>query len=102
MINLVKQHVQELGLLCQKHHVQRLELFGSAVTGRFDTQASDLGFLVEFLPLAEGQYADAYFNLLFDLRDLFGREVDLVTVDSIKNPYFIQAVNRQKELLYAA
>ena len=65
MIELVKQHVQELKSLCQKHHVERLEVFGSAVTGQFDTQSSDLDFLVEFLPLAEGQYADAYFDLLF-------------------------------------
>ena len=102
MIELVKQHVQELESLCRKHHVGRLELFGSAVSDEFDTQASDLDFLVEFLPLAEGQYADAYFDLLFDLQELFGRDVDLVTVNSIKNPYFIEAINQQKELLYAA
>lgn len=102
MIELVKQHVQELKSLCQKHHVERLEVFGSAVTGQFDTQSSDLDFLVEFLPLAEGQYADAYFDLLFELQDLFGRDVDLVTANSIKNPYFVQAINQQKELLYAA
>jgi len=102
MIDLIKQHVQEIESLCQKHHVRRFELFGSGVTGTFDAGQSDLDFLVEFLPLAEGQYADAYFDLLFDLQDLFGRDVDLVTVNSIKNPYFIQAINQQKELLYAA
>lgn len=102
MIELVKQHVQELESLCQKHHVARLELFGSAVTGNFDRQSSDLDFLIEFLPLSDGQYADAYFDLLFGLQDLFGRNVDLVTANSIKNPYFIQAINQQKELLYAA
>ncbi|MHC4386550.1 MAG: nucleotidyltransferase family protein [Planctomycetota bacterium] len=102
MIKLLQEHVQELTLLCQKHHVQRFEVFGSAATGQFDTQFSDLDFLVEFLPLVEGQYADAYFDLLFELQDLFGRDVDLVTVNSIKNPYFTQAINQQKELLYAA
>jgi predicted nucleotidyltransferase len=102
MIELVKQHVREIESLCQKHHVRRLELFGSAVSNKFDTQSSHLDFLVEFLPLAEGQYADTYFDLLFDLQDLFGRGIDLVTANSIKNPYFIQAINQQKELLYAA
>ena len=77
-------------------------MFGSAVTRDFDIQNSDLDFLVEFLPLPEGQYADAYFDLLFDLQGLFGRDVDLVTVAAIKNPYFIQSINQQKELLYAA
>ncbi len=102
MIELVKQRVQDLELLCEKYHVGQLDLFGSAATGQFDAQTSDLDFLVEFLPLAEGQYADAYFDLLFELQELFGRDVDLVTVNSIKNPYFIQAINQQKELLYAA
>jgi predicted nucleotidyltransferase len=102
MIELIQQHVHEIESLCEKHCVARLELFGSAVTGKFNRLASDLDFLVEFLPLAEGQYADAYFDLLFALQDLFGRDVDLVTVNSIKNPYFIQVIDQQKELLYAA
>ena len=102
MIELVKQHVQELELLCQKHRVGQLELFGSAVTGEFDIQTSDLDFLVEFLPLEEGEYANAYFDLLFDLQDLFGRDIDLVVAEAIKNKYFIQAINQHRELLYAA
>jgi hypothetical protein len=102
MIELVKQHVQEIESLCQKYKVARLDMFGSAAAGGFDTKTSDLDFLVEFLPLQEGQYADVYFDLLFDLQDLFERRVDLVTANSIKNPYFIQAINQQKELLYAA
>ena len=102
MIELVEQHVQELVSLCHNCHGRLFELFGSAVTGEFDTQASDLDFLVEFLPLGEGQYADAYFDLLFELQDLFGRDVDLVVAGAIKNPYFIQAVNQHRELLYAA
>ena len=102
MIELVKKHHQALDSLCVKYRVGRLELFGSAVTGEFDIQNSDLDFLVEFLPLDEGQYADAYFDLLFELQDLFGREVDLVVAAAIKNKYFIQAINQHRELLYAA
>jgi predicted nucleotidyltransferase len=102
MIDLVKQHVEELESLCEKHHVARLELFGSAVTGKFDIHASDLDFLVEFLPLKEGQYADAYFGLLFALQALFGRPVDLVMPEAITNRYFLQAINRHRETLYAA
>lgn len=102
MIELVKQHVQEIESLCEKHHVCRLDVFGSAVTGEFDTQTSDLDFLVEFLPLQEGQYADAYFGLLFDLQALFGRPVDLVMPEAITNRYFLQAINQHRETLYAA
>lgn len=102
MIELVQQHVRELEVLCEKYHVQRLELFGSAVTGEFASASSDLDFLVTFLPLQEGQYADAYFDLLFDLQELFSRDVDLVVAEAIQNPYFKQAIDQHRELLYAA
>ncbi len=102
MIDLIKQHHQALEALCVEYRVERLELFGSAVTGAFDAHDSDLDFLVTFLPLQQGQYADAYFDLLFNLQELFGREVDLVVAEAIKNPYFIQAINQHRELLYAA
>ncbi len=102
MIELVKQYRQTLDTLCRKYRVSRLEVFGSAAAGGFDEQASDIDFLVEFLPIEPGQSADAYFGLLFDLQDLFGRPIDLVMPTAIKNPYFLQSINQSRELLYAA
>ena len=88
--------------LCRDHHVQRLELFGSAATGQDRPGESDLDFLVEFDQVPTGAYANAYFGLLESLQQLFGRPVDLVVASAIKNPYFRQAVERTKTLLYAA
>lgn len=88
--------------LCRDHHVQRLELFGSAATGQDRPGKSDLDFLVEFDHLPAGGYADAYFGLLESLQRLFERPVDLVVASAIRNPYFRQAVERTKTLLYAA
>ena len=80
-----------------------MALFGSAIADAFfDSEASDLDFLVEFQPLEQGQYADTYFGLLAALEELFQRPVDLLMVRAIKNPYFIQAINQTRELLYAA
>lgn len=102
MIDLVRNKQQSLEAFCRKHRVKRLEVFGSAVAGGFDASSSDLDFLVEFLPLEEGQYADAYFGLLFDLQDLFGRSIDLVMPEAIQNRYFLQSINQHRETLYAA
>ena len=83
--------------------VRRLELFGSAATGDgFRDGESDLDFLVEFLPLEPGTHADAYFGLLAALEDLLQRPVDLVMVRAIGNPYFLESVNRTRQVLYAA
>jgi predicted nucleotidyltransferase len=83
--------------LYRRHHVRRLELFGSAVSEEFDAEASDLDFLVEFQPLAPGDRADAYFGLLHGLEDLFARKIDLVTIQAIRNPWSRRAVDRQRE-----
>src|SRR5262249_50352650 len=64
MLQLIEHHRPELEGLCRSHHVSRLELFGSAVSGEFDDASSDLDFLVEFQPLGPGDRADAYFGLL--------------------------------------
>jgi predicted nucleotidyltransferase len=88
--------------LCRDFRVRRLELFGSAAAGKDRPGESDLDFLVEFELLPPGRYADAFFGLLEALQRLFNRPVDLVVASAIKNPYFREAVEQTKTLLYAA
>lgn len=98
----ISQSKAAIEKLCRDHHVQRLELFGSAATGHDRLGKSDVDFLVEFNRLPAGGYANAYFGLLEALQQLFGRPVDLVVGSAIKNPYFRQAVEGTKTPLYAA
>lgn len=88
--------------LCRRHRVRRLDLFGSAATGAFDPARSDLDFLVEFQELQPGTYFDAYFGLREGLEALFGREVDLVTLPSLRNPYFRKRVMAERRPLFQA
>jgi predicted nucleotidyltransferase len=103
MISLIKENREALTKLCMKYRVQCLELFGSALTDKnFDIKTSDLDFLVEFLPLKQGEYADTYFGLLKSLENLFNRHVDLVMTGAIKNRYFLEVINKNRKVLYAA
>ena len=103
MNRLIEDKREELNQLCSTYHVQRLELFGSASTGRqFEKHDSDLDFLVEFLPLQPGEYFDTYFGLLEAMQNLFQRHVDLVMTRAIRNPYFLKSINRSRKVLYAA
>ena len=99
---LIRDRLDELGGLCARHSVRRLELFGSAAGESFDPEASDLDFLVEFQDLAPGRHADAYFGLLEGLEDLFERPVDLVETKAIRNPYFLQGIQSSRVTVYAA
>ena len=103
MISFIEENYESLKSLCKKYRVKRFEVFGSVLTGEgFDAEKSDLDFLVEFLPLQPGEHADAYFGLLEALQDLFKRHVDLVMPRAIKNPYFLESINKSRELIYAA
>jgi uncharacterized protein len=97
----IAKHRAALEQLCRHYRVRRLELFGSVAVGQDRPGESDLDFLVDFEPLAAGTYADTYFGLREALEQLFGRSVDLVVASAIKNPYFRQAVEQTRALLYA-
>ncbi len=89
--------------VCARRGVRQLHLFGSAVNnGAFDPQTSDLDFLVEFVELTPTEHADAFFGLMEDLEELFGRVVDLVEERAIRNPYFRQAITKNQVHLYHA
>lgn len=103
MLDLIEDRRDVLARICEQYRVRCLELFGSALTERqFDPDNSDLDFLVEFLPLEEGEHANAYFGLLEAIEDLFGRRIDLVMIRAVRNPYFAQAIDRSREVIYAA
>ena len=102
MNRLIEEKRAELENICRHRHVRQMEVFGSATRDDFDLTHSDLDFLVAFEALAPGEHADAYFGLLEDLHHLFARPVDLVVSSAIKNPYFRQAVESSKMLVYAA
>ena len=93
---------EQLEVLCQRLQVRRLDVFGSAVRGDFDNERSDLDFLVEFAPKNFEGAADRFFGLMEGLEELFGRKVDLLDVDGVRNPYFIAEASKHRITLYAA
>jgi predicted nucleotidyltransferase len=101
MIPSIEAKRDALAELCLRCQVRSLEVFGSAATGKLRDD-SDLDFLVDFRPTDSMSLADQYFALLEALEELFGRKVDLLTRRSLRNPYFVDSVERTRQLLYAA
>ncbi|QQE65213.1 putative nucleotidyltransferase [Leptolyngbya sp. BL0902] len=77
---LLQEHDQEL------YHfgVKRCGIFGSFVRDAKIHPQSDVDILVAFEP--DQKTFDNFMNLSFFLEDLFGRTIDLVTVESL-SPY---------------
>jgi predicted nucleotidyltransferase len=102
VIAVLEGNLEHFVDICQKRHVRRLALFGSATGAGFDPVRSDVDLLVDFLPMLPREHADNYFGLLEDLEGLLGLPVDLVEERPVKNPFFIQMVEQTRVLLYAA
>lgn len=86
---------------CKRHGVERLRIFGSALTDRFDQEGSDIDLLVDFAPGNDNLFHD-YFDLKFELERITGHPVDLVDASTVRNPYFKASAFRSAEDLYAA
>jgi predicted nucleotidyltransferase len=102
MIELIKDNIKAIQDVCRKHHVRSLYLIGSATQKENFSSLSDIDFLYRFRKneIAEMDYADNYFDLLFSLQELLHRKVDLVAEEKMTNPYFIDSVNKGKLIVY--
>ena len=100
MLHEVEQKGQALADLCRRYRIHRLRLFGSAATGTFAPEASDLDFVAEFADTQSPDYADCYFDFAEVLERLFNRRVDVITPRSIRNPYFRTQVERTAQVIY--
>lgn len=102
MVELLHTHKNAIISLCQRYHVKELSVFGSAARESDFTSKSDVDFLVEFDREKIRQPAKAYFGLLFGLEDLLQRDIDLAEAGTIKNPYVLKTVEKDRKLFYAA
>lgn len=98
-MKVIENHIENLRSLCAKYNVDKIYLFGSALTSGF-SKKSDLDFLVKFKPIELSIYFDNYIKFKNELKNLFGREVDLVEEQTLRNPILIKSINRNKELIY--
>ncbi len=99
----IAEQVPRISDLCRQHHVRRLEVFGSAARGSdFDLGRSDVDFLVEFDPDPALNRFEIYFALKQSLEELLHRDVDLVTLGAVVNPYVLASIDRSRELVHGA
>jgi hypothetical protein len=98
-MSIVDNHIASIKKLCEIHNVDKMYLFGSALNSNFNSE-SDIDFLVKFKPFDLSYYFDNYLNFKENLESLFGRQVDLLEEQTLKNPILIKSINKSKELVY--
>ena len=89
---------EKIGAFCQKHHIARLSVFGSALTEDFGPD-SDVDFLVEFAP----GHVPGYIGLAgmeLELSAIIGRKADIRTPAELSK-YFRDDVMATAVVQYA-
>ena len=100
MVAIIQDKIKDVEALCKQYGVTKLELFGSAATGEFNEETSDLDFLIEFDYSKPMGASNQYFGFLRAMEDLFGRSVDLVCAKAMRNRFFIESVNQSRTPIY--
>ena len=100
MIDIVTNHLDDIAALCRRYGVRRLDLFGSAATGAFDPETSDLDFVATFADTPAPNYGERYLDFADALEALFDRPLDVLNENMIGGPYFRQAVDATRQPVY--
>ncbi len=98
-MGIIDNNIENLKKLCALYNVEKMYLFGSALNSNFNDK-SDVDLLVKFKPIELSLYFDNYINFKEKLESLFGREVDLLEEQTLRNPILIKSINQSKELIY--
>ncbi len=84
---------------CERNHIRKLSVFGSAVRGQLKPD-SDIDLLVEF----EQEHTPGLFSIIkmeIELSEALGRKVDLRTPEDLSQ-YFRDEVIKNAQLQYQA
>jgi uncharacterized protein len=98
-MGIIDNNIDNLKKLCVLYNVEKMYLFGSSLKSSFN-EKSDIDLLVKFKQIELSKYFDNYINFKEKLESLFGREVDLIEEQTLKNPILIKSIDNSKELIY--
>jgi len=85
---------------CRRLKIQELALFGSVLWEDFGPD-SDVDVLVSFEPNIPWSLYD-WMEMIEELKELFGREVNLVEKSGLRNPFRRQKILTTRQVVYAA
>ena len=98
-MKIIQEHKDEIITLCEKHNVNELFAFGSVLTDAFNKN-SDIDLLVKFENVDLYEYFDNYMEFKESLENLLKRTVDLVEIQTLKNPILKRSIDNTKTKVY--
>lgn len=96
-ITLPQKQIEEF---CLKWQISEMALFGSVLSEDFRPN-SDIDVLVTFKDNDQWGLFD-FVDMIDELKAIFGRRIDLVEKDSLRNPFRKRTILAANEVIYAA
>lgn len=96
----IKIDYERIIRFCHKWKIAEFSLFGSVLRNDFRSN-SDIDVLVSFFDDADWSIID-FVDMREELKQIFGREVDFVEKDAIRNPFRRSSIMNNREVIYAA
>jgi len=93
-------HKDKIAEFCRRWKVKELAIFGSALGNDFRPD-SDVDVLVVFQDDAKWNLFD-HIKAEEELKQIFGREVDLVEKNAIRNPFRRHHILQNHQVIYAS
>jgi predicted nucleotidyltransferase len=95
-IPLEKEKIEEF---CRRWKISEFSLFGSVLRENFGPE-SDVDVLVSFDPDIPWSLFD-WIDMIDELKEIFGREVDLVEKSGLRNPFRRREILQNRQVVYA-
>jgi predicted nucleotidyltransferase len=90
----------QIEAFCRRFGVEELSLFGSVLRDDFGPE-SDIDVMLKFLP-GHGFTFENTPEIQDDLERIFGRPVDVIEKDRVRNPIRRRAIMNSYRVVYAA
>ena len=84
---------------CRRWKISEFSLFGSVLREDFGPE-SDVDVLVSFDPEIPWSLFD-WIDMIDELKEIFGREVDLVEESGLRNPFRRRDILENRQVVYA-
>jgi predicted nucleotidyltransferase len=95
-ISLDEEKIKEF---CRRWKISEFSLFGSVLREDFGPE-SDVDILVSFNPDIPWSLYD-WIDMIEELKEIFGREVDLVEESGLRNPFRRRGILDNRQVVYA-
>ena len=95
-IDIPKDKIEDF---CKRWKIAEFSIFGSALRKDFSPK-SDVDVLISFEPDIPWSLFD-WVDMIEELRDILGREVDLVEKSGLRNPFRRREILSNRQVIYA-